>query len=273
MSITSSKFYLPASQNQSYGTVDPEAVRAICNKINTYRPSGIKAHVTSINSYISGGTCSALSFSFIKRYLEHKQSTSAKPQDIIATLAPIFSKGATLEHRVQQAAFNLIYRKRKEVCSDFLRTKMQALANYYDLYIQDCTPLVKVPSYFSYMEEKDSTLEDQLPSDSITSIATQALSNLQCGVYLIRAIKPSSFNKKQESYGHSMAFIKERNYSVFYDPSHCIREIDQKNEAKELADAIIEGTACYNLYNFRLYKLDEKRTGTIQEIFDNTLAA
>ena len=164
------------------------------------RPLSICFTKSKLNNYLTGGTCSAMSMDFLKKYLNIKKELSYKdrPWSILNRVRKLEKdfKTSSRAFRAVQAALNTI--AIVNPYTDHAKDKAQALLNYIDCSI--------APAF----DEIDLNISPK-------RCVEEAISFLPLGIYFARALRPAE-NKKLELYGHSTVFIKEKNFCVFYDP-------------------------------------------------------
>lgn len=150
--------------------------------------------------YDGGGTCSSMALDFAARFMNvcSEAKDAATRTLCVQGLAPFYTS-STGEFASRQAAYNSINVDKEAItaATDITAQKISALAHYHGMNLE---PVMK--------------LESTIESNSIMSV----LKELEHGQYVVRMLDPAT-NEKLEHYGHTMAFFKDKDLSVYYDNS------------------------------------------------------
>jgi len=206
------------------GVVDQTVSNRVCATLNGFHPNGVIFDPSKMNSYLTGGTCSAMTLQFLKDYraipkciqnlvddkvtgqglnaLGYNYSSSAletlkKISDKYRTSSPAF--------RNIQMAYNTI--KQCGTPNDFKKAKMEALVKY-----ENPTLSLKDPA--------------EINLDPLGDITT-FYNNAPEGIFVGRLLRPlltdadfmdPTKRDKAECYGHTTLLIKEKGQVFYYDP-------------------------------------------------------
>lgn len=190
---------------------DDELAREVYTFIKKERPSQVDFNEANLSQSVKGHTCSAMALDFLARYIK-ECSHLKKGKDCkkcIKDFQP-FYRASTTVFGSRQAAFNTINVDRDFALEDpegIKERKIQSLANYNGIKLKPATRTVKLT-------------EIQNDPQKFTS----SIKKLKEGVYVIRALKPF-VNFKMESFGHTMIFIKGKDFSAHYDNSDGLVDI------------------------------------------------
>jgi len=173
-----------------------------------------------------GGTCSAMAFDFLARYLDEcADSTDAHfCLAKVKEFAPYYKTNNTT-FVSKQAAYNAVKLKpgcyADEYDDEFKWDKMQTLARYHNFALIPATRSISRYEIKWNPEEFKQTV-DELPE----------------GAYLVRALSPCEWNEKKESYGHSMILIKGKQHGIYYDNAY--GAVDITNRVSEYVQKKLE---------------------------------
>lgn len=204
----------PGTQNDSEGSIDSGYAEETCTALNHDNASPAIFNSDRISNPISGGTCSAMTFTVAYSYINFSATHENQPEKHIKILPILIPNGSNLAYRTQQAVFNTIERSRES--GDFKKDKMESLSGYFDLTISYASQEIDLSKGTAQADIKD------------------VFSKIPEGIFIIRTLLPSD-NHKEEEHGHSMLLIKQKDASFFYDPNKGLFQL-----GKEL-----EGTALY----------------------------
>lgn len=190
------------SQLECAGTVSEIEAKAIVQELNDNYPACIRFNPSLVTNHLIGGTCTAMSFQFLDDYFKIKKSCPDGADfqtHLFQKLKDVVHKftSSSQEMRNRQAAFNTIEVVKSQECEDYKKHKMQALANNHALTIDWASNAINI------LDENESASE---------------LSSLPEGAFLLRILKLAD-NEKLEENGHSLVFIKENGFHLFYDPN------------------------------------------------------
>jgi len=218
--------------------LDPELFLKVLTKLIAERPANIDFDPTGLDSFDDKGTCSAMALDFASRY-NSKCTASVDKIQCVIDFKPYYLHN-TEEYTSMQTAYNTIQLLDKFLdisdCDDACKAdvlaheKMQSLANYHDMTL---TPVTKTLDWESLNDEELGSIIDNLPK----------------GTYVIRMIQPNE-NHKKESYGHTMVFVKEDDFQLYYDNGKSLRLIPNQ-EAEGVVKIINQWTSIPTL---RIYK-------------------
>lgn len=201
-----------------------------------------RKYITSVE----GGTCSAMSLNFLRRYFSeravihesHKKSSALAAIQRIAD-KEIFSSSGSF--RNVQAAFNQIRltdsssQARRSLKSK--RKKIEALSGFYGLSVEYCS------------DEFDMKQGDKERFKT-------SVQGLVDGVYALRQIKEDD-SDKGEAKGHTTAVIKEGEQLFLYDPNVGVVKYDHVS-GEDLLQRLKEYHDVFDVNKVRFYKLKPK---------------
>jgi hypothetical protein len=215
------------------GDVSITKAEEIRLKLEQRSPAGIRFNPGKIGSRLEGGACTAMSLEFAREYLRIRKEC-VQSRSILRRLselgASFFRNGEEL--RNQQMAFNTIEVVGSE--GDHSRNKIQALVNLHGFTIVRAS------------QEADTR---RMQSESDVEKMTQGLPE---GTYLVRILKPAN-NEKLEKEGHSMVYVKEKEFGLFYDPNQGARELSADEHARVLFQSFKENLAAFEISQARFY--------------------
>lgn len=223
-----------SSQQRCGGMVTIEKVQAIREKLTARAPLGIEFNASKIDSFVFGGTCSAMSLAFIKNYFAAVEK-HLNIKESLLSLEPLL-KTSCLKMRNRQLAFNTIEVVKSIPRLDYAKEKVESLARYYGFHITFASEMVDTQSD-NYLEQLKSTL-----------------ASMPEGVYFVRILKPSE-NEKLEERGHSMVYIRSSQGSYYYDPNNGAMDLSDQNHAEIIAKSF---AFCYSIFGVtqaRFYQL------------------
>lgn len=226
------------SQEGKDGDVQVETAAKLIDQLNQRAPSSVKFDPTLMPTHLTGGTCSAMTFSVLKNYREQRKTFS--PQDAIHNIAPHF-KTSKEEFRATQAAYNTI--TRAENSDDFKKDKMEALLRLENPELSISRTTAALDLYKPESAEDLEYLYDTLPE----------------GQYIVRSLRPlanhftTDYKRKEEMYGHTTLLIKEGGQNFYYDPGIGFFELNHK---EQLGLFLHWQQNRWNIYNARFYKVD-----------------
>lgn len=229
------------SQQEATGFVSRTQALEVVQLLNQERRVGIHFNPSKVESHLTGGACSAMSFAFAESFFRAKQNTSATLSfflDKIRALGAQFSHcSATM--RMRQAAFNTIeVEQGGGIPLDFSKNKVESLARFYRFGIDHASTTIDVQqSRYQELLKKEITL---LPE----------------GVYLFRTIKPAR-NEKLEELGHSMIYVKENRGGFFYDPNGGAYYFKSSSYFQLLSHALDDCFTQFGTSHARFYRLTQ----------------
>lgn len=180
----------------------------------------------------NGGTCSAMSLDFLARYITvcSKKRTAEERKACVMKFQPFYeNNNRTFVSR--QAAYNTIEVKAEfnESAEEIKQQKIQSLANYHGMHL---TPVMGTVTMRQLQNGYDlKGVIDQLPE----------------GTYVVRMLSPAN-NAKKEYYGHTMTFVKNKDFSIYYDNSAGPLEVTE-----DLGETVREILLDWGIPEFRIY--------------------
>lgn len=231
------------SQDGKDGFTNLPRASQILTVLNLRAPPTVTFDEEQLDNYLLGGTCSAMTLSFLKEFLAAR-TTAPDALSAIQTIAPRY-KNSSYEFRTTQSAYNTI--SKQEVSLDFKKDKIEALLQYEN---PDCT-IERVSASIDIENEKS--------SDGVEFL----YENLPDGQYIVRALNMEGNGKKgkerksakEEEYGHTTLYIKENGNHYYYDPA---TGPIQLNNSSQLPMILDWQHARWNLPSIRFYKVGEK---------------
>lgn len=220
------------------GSIDLKEALAICSYLKNHAPLGIEFSENRMDHKLVGGTCSAISLEFLEDYLKLKKQNLSDASLIQA----IQKLGIKYQHssqkmRTRQAAYNTISVNKKAFSTDYLKAKIQALANYHQLKVDYTSNLIDI------RKVRNGSHLDPL------------LTHLPEGVYILRQIEPCR-NQKLEKQGHTYIYIKESDLNIFFDPNKGAVLLNPGHRYEELFISLKEYYNSYHIYQFRFYLIN-----------------
>ncbi|MBI5274279.1 MAG: hypothetical protein HY860_04410 [Chlamydiales bacterium] len=225
------------SQAGCTGSVNMQRVLQVFQEIVQNRAGGVTFNEVRLKDTIKQGTCSAMSLDLIRAYLECKQDRLITMDD----LKRVGQKYITSSQEMKdcQMAFNSIELALDEIADgvDIERNKMQSLANFYHLTIDDASSFMDITqiSFEDFKEEIDS-----LPK----------------GTYVIRAICPDD-NHKGEKWGHTLVYNNDGCIPFFYDPNGGILNLEKEDHGAILFRALGKCNIDFETNMIRFYRIAE----------------
>lgn len=209
----------PGSQDQCNGPVDFSLAQDYCEALDDLKEfTRISFSKERLVEFLTGGTCSAMSFQFADDYLRRKLHEPI--EKIIEDLGFKYHISSAV-FRTHQAVFNTLHRDTAHPSTDFLYDKVASMLRFYDRSISDSSDL--------FLIESGLPEEGAVAKEKITSF----LSQFSEGVFVIRCIHPEN-NDKGEAYGHTTLLIQTKQKSYFYDPDEGIFELGKGTEINAL---------------------------------------
>lgn len=238
------------TQSKCNGSTSIEKVKSIFARLSKTQESGISFNKDKISEKIRGGTCSAMSLKFAKCYIKHRERLSdcncensvnanCTSLALLSSIQSLEKKFATSNEkmRTRQAAFNTIEVVKKVFpVVDYSKNKVQSLAHYYGFTI-DYTS--------NPIDTRVITSANQL---------TNHIDSLPQGIFLIRGIF-SANNEKLEHYGHSMVYINNDLFKVFYDPEEGARILSKKRIHEDFFAIFRNLLSKWYIDNVRFFRL------------------
>lgn len=233
----------PGSQEEKDGDIYPGLAEYHCEVLNEFsKETHVLFSADRLESNLTGGTCSAMSFKFADTYLKRRPSSA--PEQIFEDIGDLYEQSSKI-FRTRQAAFNTIHKDPAHPSTDFMRDKIDAMLRLYDRKITDASEPFSMKVLFL---EGPSSKELQKTEGKITSF----LNKYPEGVFVVRCILPEQ-NDKEEHCGHSTILIREGDKSYFYDPNEGISEIP--SDPKALVDVLSPMMQRWGIPNGRIYKI------------------
>lgn len=187
------------SQFGKDGKVNLSEAEDTIEALNELAPGSVDFDPNSIQEYLSGGTCTAMTMRFLREFREAKEQ-GLKADAALKEISPHFNTSAPY-FRTKQTAYNTI--ARREFSDDFKKDKIDAL-------LKGENPDLKVSQTSDLIHIKDqgsaafSTLYNELPE----------------GQYIVRSLNLDVMdNRKEEGYGHTTLLIKDEKQVYYYDPA------------------------------------------------------
>jgi len=242
--ITKKTWIFTGTQAGCDGPVSTAAVESIRVELEQQSPAEIHFNQGKVSDYLSGGTCTAMSLEFLRSYFKIKKicrdKLDCRPKTILRDIARIGKKFAASSKKMRnrQAAYNTIEVMKLDDAIDFSRSKIQALVNYH-FFTVDYT-------------------SQELDVDNIYALSNE-VNCLPKGIFLIRILKHAD-NEKLEDYGHSLAYIKEDNLSLLYDPNYGARNLSASEHAKVLFEFFQQSFHAFQVKKARFYRLEPTRS-------------
>lgn len=201
------------SQEGKDGPVNTADSTQIVRTLKKLAPPSVQFNKNKVYPDLLGGTCSAMTLSFLANYLEQRKK-SASALEAIETIAPEHTSSSE-KFRTTQMAYNTIERKRES--DDFKKDKIEALLQ------------LELP--YSSIERTSANLDINNPEAK--EDVEFLYNHLPDGEYVVRTLHISEGEEflrikfgpaetkgsKEEEYGHSTLFIKENDRYYYYDPA------------------------------------------------------
>lgn len=217
-----------------YITLAEQAVmHQVFEKIKEKAPKGVTFNKERLTNYLQGGTCSAATFAFIKKFL---QGPHKKLQDNLHYALDTYMENSEL-FRAKQIAFNTIEKCMKDHADDFKRAKIQSIANYYDI-------------QFDFASQELS-LQEVEHNPHLLNYWINCLPN---GSYVGRILQLEN-NYKGEFWGHTVFYLKDLEGNFFYDPNYGLIELCKNEPIEHLYIRFNLIKEIWTVDNFRFYKI------------------
>jgi predicted methyltransferase len=224
------------------GAVDPQKVKMLLSNLKAKAKEGI--YFTDLKSNnLYGGTCSAMTSMLINEIFPQKIRTL---QELEKALKKISTKSSLQRCITQscksardlQMAFNAIRisPNHKGSSLDFSKHKIGSLAGVYQMSIGKTSEPLEIRSI-------------QAPDNF-----KQAIDKLPEGIYWLRAINKAD-NEKLENFGHSLMFIKGKDFLGLYDPSVGMKIASLRNTEGFIQDTVLFSLRRYALHEARFYEI------------------
>jgi hypothetical protein len=226
----------PSTDDDCNGSVNLCQAKSVCQKLND-NPEHVLFHVNTIDGYLEGGACSAMSFDFVDNYLKKRQKMS--PEEAIEAIGDNYRKCSEFFRSVQ-AAFNTICKDPQNPVDDFKKAKIAAMMRLYDRNV------IAVSDEINLQNDPMKTLQ------KINSI----LKKFSKGVFIIRCIQ-SANNSKDENYGHSMVLIRDQEKQYFYNPENGVYQLMRGYEDLFLSQFLYDVNNHWAVPKSRFYQIVE----------------
>lgn len=207
------------SQEECHGAVPIDKVEKVRAYLDNRKVPGIRFNPDKVAATLEGGACTAMVIDFVRTYLNKKQSIKQMGNKFLI---------CTPQRKILQAAYNTIEVTDRTL--DHGKNKIQALAN---------SNFLKVGCTSQELGENDRPPLEKLPE----------------GIYLVRILMPME-NEKLEKEGHSLAYIKEKEYAILYDPNVGARQFSLEEQTSGVHNAIRKCCRQFNLKVTRFYQLE-----------------
>lgn len=234
-------FYLKGSQEYAEGIFDLQCSTKFCLRMFRKLPQNIG--LTSFQSesvpYLTGGTCSAMTFSFLARCMRLIFLENAPASFSIETVMKTHSKSGIFFRNVQAAMNQLVVTDplmNEEVAQ---LAKIQALAGLYFLRVKAITGFLP---FDSFLEGDAGDLNNNV-FDSLID-----------GIYLIRSIALNPTKQSREDYGHSVGLICKDNEAYHYDPNVGVLKPIQ-TISKLMKASLLSAHCKFKFDGYRVYRL------------------
>lgn len=231
-------------QSDCDGSVSLAKTNQICSFLNTVAPPTILFDPSKISSEINGGTCSAMSLDFAATYFKlrkkHREEGEKNPKRLLSQIKTATTRfqASGEDFRVVQQAFNAITVVPGEEGSDIPRDKIEALSSYYHLMVLNGSDQLD-------MNAKGTTKKIQRMIDS-----------LPFGVYVLRMLQPLD-NEKQEKHGHTMIYVKEEGFDLFYEPNYGLEDLSWKIPSSRIIKRMKSSHRKFTIPLARFYQVEE----------------
>ena len=221
------------SQNDCSGAVEVDKAKKICERLNQVKPNGIYFSDAKVDTTISGGTCSAMSFDFANRYMELRKNHT--PDEIINLIGSDYERSSQA-FRTTQAAFNTIGKAAGETSEDFKQAKIDAMLHLHNRKV--------------ILASEPFDLKEQAALTKIRKI----LREFTEGVFIVRVLLPKD-NEKEENFGHSTVLIRDGDRQLFYDPFQGVLNIEKGFESTTLCSLLMNFLAFWEIHAGRIYQI------------------
>ncbi|WP_098038399.1 hypothetical protein [Estrella lausannensis] len=206
--------------------------KKVYNLLKSKQRPLISFNKTKLIPFDNGGTCSAMALDFLARYITvcSKKRSAEERRECVINFQPFYAKNnKTFVSR--QAAYNTIEVKADTPQSEeeIKQQKIQSLANYHGMHLTPVMGTVTMRQLENGFDLKG--VIDQLPE----------------GTYVVRMLSPAN-NAKREYYGHTMTFVKNKDFSVYYDNSRGPLEVTE-----DLGETVREILIDWGIPEFRIY--------------------
>ncbi|MFN4174434.1 MAG: hypothetical protein ACK4HV_04955 [Parachlamydiaceae bacterium] len=217
----------------AFQEVPLERVYEIYQVLNERKEKGILFNKALVTSKIEGGTCSAMAFDFVSKFIEFNALPDGK--DYL---------GSSIEMAARQIAFNTIEIESPDLNLDFSLLKMQSLLNFHSLKIINSSEAADIKSIGFQTRFK------------------KIFHGLQNGIFAVRILE-KAMNKKLEVKGHTVILIKYDEYGLFYDPNEGLIYFN-RSIAEKLMRRFIQTFLIYGVHEIRFYQIEEEGFFTLK---------
>lgn len=218
------------------GKVDLTQAEEIRKELNK-NCEGVDFDSKFLLSNLNGGTCSAMSFDFLKQYFIIKNKMGANSAErIFHSIKPKYQT-SSLEFRTVQAALNTISKNPNHSVPDFKMAKIAAMLSLYGLRVSDVIGET-----------------DLIESDCQNSIK-RLLQRVNDQACVIRMIQPIN-NHKEEFHGHTMILIRECNKTYLYDPNDGVLKLRNAHEWEDLYNSFKKTDNHSHVPSIRFYRTE-----------------
>lgn len=240
------------------GAVDIIKVKEIVSELNR---KTVHRNIQSIffdeqhiDNYLSGGSCSAISFKVAKVVLDYlknpindrEEGVLQSMKNIVETIHTEGLKDSKIGSdksqliRSTQAAFNTISINRTINAVDICQDKIKAIAAYYDIEVSQST--------------KDLLLEETNASRKKFEAIKK---ELKSGLYLLRIIQKND-NQRLERHGHSTIYVKSPQGKQFYfDPQIGLYDLSKRNQKTQnmIFQSLCSAKKRFEIEYYKFHKL------------------
>jgi hypothetical protein len=224
------------------GAVDLQEVKMLLSNLKVKAKEGIYFTDPESNN-LNGGTCSAMTSMLINEIFPQKIRTLQELEEALKKISTKSSLQRCITQSCESArdlqmAFNAIRISPNHKGSrlDFSKHKIESLAGVYQMSIGKTSEPLKIRSI-------------QAPDNF-----KQVIDKLPEGIYWLRAINKAD-NEKLENFGHSLMFIKGKDFLGLYDPSVGMKIASLRNAEGFIKDAVLFSLRRYVLHEARFYEI------------------
>ncbi len=224
-----------------------QRVKEIIKRLNATNPRGVHFNEKAIVSVLTGGTCSAMTLTFLDKCMRSVRAAVQETRNAQEVLLAEKVAGnlepqchcSSRSMRELQAAFNTIEIRQPDTAVDHHRNKVAALLNFFSLKTDFCSSQIRLST---------------LTSSEALRLSLRALKN---GFYFIRMLRPTE-NQKLEECGHSICYIKGGDTSMLYDPNAGVISFPTGESAEQLFANFCNSAETWGFQLARFYHVAAK---------------
>lgn len=215
------------NQIAAFQDVPLQRIYEIYQVLEERKEKGILFNKALVTSKIEGGTCSAMAFDFLSKFIKWSAIPDSKDY-----------QGSSIEMAARQIAFNTIEIESPDLNLDYSFLKMQSLLNFHHLKIIHSSEPADIKALGFQTHFKN--IFNALPN----------------GLFAVRLLEKAN-NKKLEVKGHTVIVIKYEDHTLFYDPNEGLIYFNC-SIAEKLIRRFIQTFLIYGVHEIRFYQIEKR---------------